>query len=94
MNSKSGFFSALCLGAVLASSMWGLACAHHYYRAYDPYYSDYHVWNNDEVVYYHRWAGEYHRDPNRDQNAGWAGAAAVEAGVFSKDASSFQGQCL
>jgi len=37
-----------------------------YYRTYDPYYNDYHVWNNDEIVYYHQWAGEYHRDPNRD----------------------------
>ncbi|MGA8540537.1 MAG: hypothetical protein WB566_13615 [Terriglobales bacterium] len=45
----------------------GIACAeHHYYRVYDPYYSDYHVWNHDEVVYYNQWATEYHRDPHRD----------------------------
>ncbi len=31
-----------------------------------PYYSDYHVWNNDEVVYYHQWAGEDHRHEQRD----------------------------
>jgi hypothetical protein len=27
------------------------------YRVRDPYYNDYHVWNNDEVVYYNRLAG-------------------------------------
>jgi hypothetical protein len=31
----------------------GKACAEHHYRVYDPYYSDYHVWNDDEVVHYH-----------------------------------------
>jgi hypothetical protein len=31
-------------------------------RVYDPYYSDYHVWNRDEVVYYNRWENETHRD--------------------------------
>jgi hypothetical protein len=36
------------------------------YRVYDSYHSDYHTWNSGEVVYYHRWAGETHRDPNRD----------------------------
>ena len=33
-----------------------------YYRTYDPYYNDYHVWNNDEVVYYNRWEHDTHRD--------------------------------
>jgi hypothetical protein len=32
------------------------------YRTYDPYYNDYHVWNNDEVVYYNRWEHDTHRD--------------------------------
>jgi len=67
MNSKSRFLSSLFLAAALASSVLGMACAHHhYYRVYDPYYSDYHVWNNDEVVYYHQWAHENRRDPDRD----------------------------
>jgi hypothetical protein len=26
-----------------------------------PYYNDYHVWNNDEVVYYNRWRVKTHR---------------------------------
>ncbi len=67
MNSGSRLFSSLFLATALASSVLSTACAeHHYYRAYDPYYSDYHVWNHDEVVYYNRWAREYHRDPHRD----------------------------
>ena len=41
-------------------------CEHHSYRVYDPYYTDYHVWNDDEVGYYNRWAAETHRDPHRD----------------------------
>jgi hypothetical protein len=65
MNRKASFLSSCLLGAALACSAFGVGCAHHY-RVYDPYYSDYHVWNDNEVVYYHQWAGEYHRDPNRD----------------------------
>ncbi len=66
MNSRSGFVRSLFLGAALASCALGTACAHHYYRVYDPYYSDYHVWNQDEVVYYQQWSREYHRDGHRD----------------------------
>jgi hypothetical protein len=57
----------LCLTATMAVSLTTTGCAeHHYYRVYDPYYRDYHVWNDSEVGYYHRWAAESHRDPNRD----------------------------
>jgi protein-tyrosine phosphatase len=66
MSRASHSLSTLLLGAALVCSLAGLACEHHYYRVYDPYYTDYHVWNNDEVTYYHRWADETHRDPNRD----------------------------
>jgi hypothetical protein len=66
MSRGSHPLSSLLLAAALASSFAGIACAHHPYRVYDPYYTDYHVWNNDEVVYYNRWAGETHRDPHRD----------------------------
>jgi hypothetical protein len=66
MNSKS-VFGSLLLAAALASSMASMGCAeHHYYRVYDPYYTDYHRWDGDEVVYYRRWAAENHRDPDRD----------------------------
>lgn len=67
MDRKSRFVTSLFLAAALASSVLGMACGHHhYYRVYDPYYSDYHVWNDNEVVFYHQWAGENHRDPDRD----------------------------
>ena len=59
-------FRTLLLAAGLASSLAGVACEHHYVRVYDPYYTDYHVWNDDETVYYHRWANETHRDSGRD----------------------------
>jgi hypothetical protein len=32
------------------------------YRVYDPYYSDYHVWDNNEAVYYSHWENDTHRD--------------------------------
>jgi hypothetical protein len=67
MSRGSHPLSSLLLAAALASSLAGFACEHHhYYRVYDPYYTDYHVWNNDEVVYYNRWASETHRDPHRE----------------------------
>jgi hypothetical protein len=67
MSRGSQSLSSLLLAAELASSFAGIACSeHHSYRVYDPYYTDYHVWNNDEVVYYNRWADETHRDPHRD----------------------------
>lgn len=30
-------------------------------RVYDPYYHDYHTWDNNEVVYYNRWETDTHR---------------------------------
>jgi hypothetical protein len=65
MNRKSRFLSSCFLAAALSCSMLGTACAHHY-RVYDPYYSDYHVWNDEEVVYYRQWSHENHRDEHRD----------------------------
>jgi hypothetical protein len=55
----------LCLSAILLSvfSLATLGCAdHHYYRAYDPYYNDYHRWDDHERVYYEQWARENHRE--------------------------------
>jgi len=40
-------------------------CATHVgvgYRVYDPYYSDYHPWNDRETVYYNQWIVDTHRD--------------------------------
>ena len=64
-RSRNGMRTLLLTGA-LAASVAGVACEHHYYRVYDPYYTDYHSWDRDEDVYYHRWAAETHRDANRD----------------------------
>jgi len=62
-----GSLKNLVLAGALATSLAGLACSeHHSYRVYDPYYTDYHRWNNDEVVYYRRWSDETHRDRDRD----------------------------
>jgi hypothetical protein len=65
MSSKSRFLSSCLLAAALACSALGTACEHHY-RVYDPYYNDYHVWNDQEVVYYNQWTRENHRDEHRD----------------------------
>lgn len=54
-------------GLLLAFGLLAAGCEHHYYRAYDPYYSDYHYWGPDEDAYYHRWYGErYHDHGYRD----------------------------
>lgn len=66
MSRASRLLHSLLLGGALLFSMAGLACEHHYYRVYDPYYTDYHVWNHDEDFYYHRWTEESHRDGHRD----------------------------
>jgi hypothetical protein len=66
MHKRTRFLSSWFLAAVLALSVAGMACGHPHYRVYDPYYSDYHVWNDDEVVYYRQWARENHRDEHRD----------------------------
>ena len=60
--------SSLFLTAVMAASMAGIGCEHRYhsYRVYDPYYTDYHVWDDREIGYYHRWTNETHRDRDRD----------------------------
>lgn len=58
--------TVLSLAFTLCASAMSIACEHHYYRAYDPYYTDYHVWNRDEDRYYHEWAVENHHDPNRE----------------------------
>jgi protein-tyrosine phosphatase len=67
MSHRSHRFASLFLASALGASLAGVACSeHHAYRVYDPYYTDYHVWNSGEVVYYNRWADETRRDRNRD----------------------------
>jgi hypothetical protein len=65
--SRGSHRMTIVLAAALASCVAGIGCSeHHAYRVYDPYYTDYHAWNNDEVIYYDRWADETHRDRHRD----------------------------
>jgi hypothetical protein len=45
----------------MASTALLSGCAVHA-RIYDPYYHDYHAWNDHEVVYYGQWEHETHRD--------------------------------
>jgi len=66
MRNSFAFVRSVCLAGALAAAVFGTACEHHYYRAHDPYYNDYHVWNQGEVVYYQQWCRETHRDPGRD----------------------------
>lgn len=67
-NSKR-HLRALLMAAFLATPLLITGCSARVgvgYRVYDPYYRDYHVWDDGEVVYYNRWAGETHRDAHRD----------------------------
>jgi hypothetical protein len=67
MKSASRFLSSVSLATALVCAALGAGCGgHRPYRVYDPYYSDYHVWNDGEVVYYHQWAHENHYDEHRD----------------------------
>jgi len=66
MQKKGYLFRSALLGGVMATAAFGTACAHHYYRVYDPYYRDYHVWDHNEVVFYEQWCRETHRDAHRD----------------------------
>jgi hypothetical protein len=58
----------LLLAATMLLPLATTGCAehHHYRRVYDPYYSDYHDWDDHERVYYQQWVVETHRDPHRD----------------------------
>ena len=63
MHSGQRYLSSLLLAAALVSPTLTSGCAeHHYYRVYDPYYSDYHRWDAHEDAYYHQWVVENHRD--------------------------------
>jgi len=45
MRKTAGLFTLWLFALALGSSMVGTGCGgHHYYRVYDPYYTDYHVW--------------------------------------------------
>jgi hypothetical protein len=60
MYHRDRCLSALVVSFALAAPAVMTGCATH--RVYDPAYSDYHVWNDQEVVFYQRWEGETHRE--------------------------------
>ena len=66
MNRRPNLVRTLLLTGTLSALVGGVACSHHSYRVYDPYYTDYHNWNHDEDAYYHRWADETHRNAPSD----------------------------
>ena len=66
-NLKRRSCSLLLAGAFIATAFIGCAARVGVgYRAYDPYYHDYHAWDDHETVFYNQWAVETHRDPHRD----------------------------
>ena len=62
MRLKQTFGSLLLAAALLSAAACSASVG---YRVYDPYRSDYHVWNHDEGAYYDRWVAETHR-PHTD----------------------------
>lgn len=67
MRNRTGYWIGLVtLAAALTMPLLTTGCGGpHYYRGYDPYYGDYHVWNPAEMGYYQRWEVETHR-PHED----------------------------
>jgi hypothetical protein len=56
--------SGFVLSAAFASAILISGCSARVstgYRVHDGYYSDDHVWDNNEVVFYGRWENETHR---------------------------------
>lgn len=62
MQINTRWLGAFLLSVAMLSPVVLTGCAeHHRVRVYDPYYNDYHVWDDHEVVYYRQWAVETHR---------------------------------
>jgi hypothetical protein len=62
MHSGRSLLTSLLLASALSVPVITTACAHHYYRSYDPGYGDYHTWNSNENVYYQQWETQNHYD--------------------------------
>jgi hypothetical protein len=62
MRTLNRTLSILALTTALSAPILIGGCGGGGYRTYDPYYNDYHVWNNDEVVYYNNWEHDTHRN--------------------------------
>lgn len=48
--------------ALAAPLLMGGCAARVGYRTYDPYYNDYHTWDNNEITVYSRWETDTHRE--------------------------------
>ncbi len=48
--------------ALAAPLLIGGCAARVGYRSYDPYYNDYHTWDNNEVGFYTQWETNTHRE--------------------------------
>jgi hypothetical protein len=59
---KEHLISLVMITALVSPVVISGCSGHAEYRVYDPYYGDYHVWDNNEVVYYQRWEHDTHRD--------------------------------
>jgi hypothetical protein len=59
-------FRLLLLASAISLPLATVGCAEHHYRTHDPYYNDYHRWDDHERVYYNQWVVETHRNPQRD----------------------------
>ena len=59
------FFAGTMLALVVSSGCAG-GSVRVGYRAYDPYHSDYHRWDDGEIRFYNQWTVETHRPADRD----------------------------
>lgn len=63
------YLSSLLLAGTLLSPVITSGCGGTVavgYRARDPYYHDYHRWDDGEVRFYNQWTVETHRPAGRD----------------------------
>jgi hypothetical protein len=61
MRLRHQLVTPLMIAALCAAPVAVGACAGHGNQIYDPYYGDYHRWNNSEDGFYRRWEGETRR---------------------------------
>ncbi len=63
MHCGSRYLSSLLLAVAFFAPALTVGCGGgHPYRVYDPYYNDYHRFDDHETVYYHQWTSQNHRD--------------------------------
>jgi hypothetical protein len=73
MRRMHGSLNLLVLASALISPvMLDGSAARASYHTYDPYYTDYHRWDDHETTYYVQWEAETHREhpdfEKRDKN--------------------------